>query len=126
VAGIDYLPEHFNLPPYNVRIIDDRELWNTKLFAYGTTGFGNVVYKQCYLPDTKGKNEPIYLFPIDYCENSKPVAGVGLRYDWSSRKPVWYRWGCEHEMVGMPTNHPCLSRAVCRKCGFREEIDSSG
>jgi len=119
-ADGEILVLRYNDSPPNLRTVSDEEIYKSGFFTWAKS---KPIFKQCPVPDSQYAYASADYYPLDPLDEAA-TAGVAFRFDYTTKRIVWYRWGCEHKM-GQRNVGKCLTEYKCIKCGFKRTLDSS-
>ena len=109
----------YNDYPPNWKPISDEDFWDIFLRA--------SVWKQEFRQMLRD-DEPMVEAMLYFYFDETGLAIVSEPTKDFHRKPKFFRFAfCEHEMVGVPEeSRMCYHVTRCKKCGYKDAIDSSG
>ena len=101
----------YNTAPEPMTKCDASDFWR-EFHSYGSSV--EIDHRQIFSKGRSVQNLHIMIF-------FDAIFAIELQNDWT---PQFYRIGCEHAYEDVTIGH-CLHEYTCKKCGFKQTIDSS-
>jgi len=114
----------YNTAPPKFRKVEEKEICTSLLFYYNP----ELIEDRQFMIDGVFRKIKLFWF--------HDRTGVGIYSDYTNKKIIWYKFGCDHNFVEL-SQQECNKRDLmhfgscyhvyeCKECGYINAVDSSG